>query len=349
MAEWVKREHSKGEIDRSGKLLLPWWNDPDIHLDDALYKQTKILDNWRASHGLPLNVIQAGLRGRIRRVEQKAIVAQRLKRFFSIMNKLVREPDMKLSQMQDLGGCRAILSNVPAVTAVYHMYEQEPRLSEEGSLKCYDYITEPKEDGYRGIHVVARYHPRLAERAPWNGQRIEIQLRTRLQHAFATTVETVTTFTREPLKFGAGPAEWRRFFSLMGSALAIREQTPLVKNTPNIEAELIAELREAANELRVRQRLHGWADALRTLPRKHIKNFKWLLLALDTTKNTIAVTGYSSREEASKAVAEIEKSKRADLDAVLVWVNSIKALRAAYPNYYADTTAFLEALTVALK
>src|SRR6266446_5577348 len=58
---------------------------------------------------------------------------------------------------------------------------------------------------------------------------------------------------------------------------------------------------------------------------------------------------YPNREEASRAVAEIKKSKRTDLDAVLVWVNSVKALRAAYPNYYADTTAFLEALSVALQ
>jgi putative GTP pyrophosphokinase len=135
---------------------------------------------------------------------------------------------------------------VRAVFAIYRMYEEpEHHLYEEGSLKCYDYTT-PKEDGYRGIHVVARYHPRLTERVPWNGQRIEIQLRTTLQHAFATAVETVTTFTREPLKFGAGPTEWRRFFSLMGSALAMREQTPLVEGTPNTEAELIGELREAA-------------------------------------------------------------------------------------------------------
>ena len=349
MAEWAKRENGKGAIDRAGQLLMEWWTSKEDWPLEKWSPSLRIVQNWRVCHGLPLNVIQAGLRWRIRRVEQNAIVAQRLKRFSSIMNKLAREPDMKLSQMQDLGGCRAILSSVQAVAALYRMYEQpEPHLHEEGSLKCYDYITNPKEDGYRGIHVVARYHPRLAERASWNGQRIEIQLRTRLQHAFATAVETVTTFTREPLKFGAGPMEWRRFFSLMGSALAIREQTPLVGNTPNDEAELIAELRGVAQVLRVTQRLRGWTNALRTLPRKHIKNFKWLLLALDTTKNTIAVTGYPNREQASQAVSEIEESKRADLDAVLVWVKSVKELRAAYPNYYADTKEFINALDAAL-
>jgi len=134
----------------------------------------------------------------------------------------------------------------------------------------------------------------------------------------------------------------------MGSALALREQTPLLINTPNNETDLIAELRDAANRLRVTQRLRGWADALRTLPRKHIKNFKLLLLALDTTQNTISVTGYVNRKEAVNAIAELEKSRRSDLDAVLVWVSSIKQLREAYPNYYADTKEFLNALSTAL-
>jgi hypothetical protein len=206
----------------------------------------------------------------------------------------------------------------------------------------------PKEDGYRGIHIVARYHPRLAERMPWNGQRIEIQLRTKLQHAFATAVETVTTFTRQPLKFGAGPVEWQRFFSLTGSALAVLEKTPTLKSTPEDPTELIAELREVSRELNVTQRLQVWANTVRTLPRKHTKNFKWLLLILDTTQNTVSVTGFQDREEATKAVSEIEKTQQPDLDAVLVWVNSIKGLRAAYPNYYADTQEFLDVLNTLL-
>jgi Region found in RelA / SpoT proteins len=259
MAGWVKREYSKGEIDRMGALLIPWWSGPSgtpapANLGDAW----RVIENWRTSHGLPLNVFQAGLRSRARRVDHDIIVAQRMKRIISMMNKLHREPAMKLSQMQDLGGCRAILPDVGAVDALYGMYRgDEPLLQGEGSLKCYDYIRTPKDDGYRGIHIVGRYNARIASREPWNGQRIEIQLRSRLQHAFATTVETVTTFTREPLKFGAGPTKWRRFFSLMGSALAIREATSLVAGTPTNERELVKELREVTRTLKVRQRLNS--------------------------------------------------------------------------------------------
>lgn len=350
MAIWAKRDYSKGEIDRMAALLLPWWiGGPKTPEPENLNYAWGVIENWRTSHGLPLNVFQAALRSRVKRVDEEVIVAQRMKRMTSVMNKLHRHHDMKLSQMQDLGGCRAILPDVMAVDAVYDMYRgDEPLLGGEGSLKCYDYIREPKDDGYRGIHVVGRYTPRIASREPWNGQRIEIQLRSRLQHAFATTVETVTTFTKEPLKFGAGPTKWRRFFALMGSALALREATPFVPGAPRDATELVKELREAARILKVRQRLQGWTDAVRTLPRKNIEGFKWLLLVLDLERNTVKVQGYSNRREASKVIAEIEQSKNENLDAVLVWVRFVSELRAAYPNYYADTREFIEALNYTL-
>jgi Region found in RelA / SpoT proteins len=351
MAEWVKRDFGKGEIDRVGELLVPWWKGlaPEPAILGEAYG---IIQNWRTSHAMPLLTFRIGLAQRAKRVEPKAVIAQRLKRFSSVMKKLAREPNMKLSQMQDLGGCRAIMSNIEAVEKLYGLYrEQDADLFQsEGGLKCYDYIRNPKSDGYRGIHVVGRYNARVQKNEPWNGHRIEIQLRSQLQHAFATAVETVTTFTRTPLKFGSGPQEWRRFFSLMGSALAIREGTALVSGTPTNQADLIKELRELTRKLKVRSRLRGWTSALKAMPKRNIIDASWLLLVLDVSGNTIRVTGYSDRKEASEAVAAIETSPQADqLDAVLVWVNSARGLRRAYPNYYADTTAFLEALSTALR
>jgi hypothetical protein len=349
MAEWVKREHSKGEIDRMAQVLAPWWRGEPKPDDDHFVAAWMVVENWRTSHGLPLNVFQSGLRSRAKRVHDEIIVAQRLKRMPSILSKLAREPLMALSQMHDLGGCRAIAPNLVTVDQLYGLYRgDEPLRSNESAIKCYDYIRQPKDDGYRGIHIVGRYRARSTMRQPWNGQRIEIQLRSQLQHVFATTVETVTTFTREPLKFGGGPIDWKRFFSLMGSALARREFTPLVPGTPADPDELVRELRDLSKRLKVRQRLQGWTDAIRTLPRTHVRGFKWLLLVLNLKDNTVKVTGYARRQEAAQAVSEIEQAKISHLDAVLVWVPLISDLPAAYPNYYADTREFLAELDNAL-
>ena len=356
VAAWVQRSFGKGQIDRAGDVLIPWWtSDDDIRaaspervneINDAWL----VVNNWRASHALPLLAFRMGLTSRTKRVAPAGLIAQRLKRITSILNKLAREPRMKLSQMQDLGGCRAIVPDVAAVDRIFDLYRGPQDFFEsEGSVKCYDYIRRPKDDGYRGVHVVGRYHAKVPHNEPWNGHRVEIQLRTGLEHAFSTAVETVTTFTRHPLKFGGGPEEWRRFFALTGSAFALREETPHVPETPSDLAELTRELRDITKALKVRQRLAGWARALRQLRRQNVSQFQWLLLVLNLTNNTIEVTGFSTRAKAARALDAIERRKREDLDAVLVWVNSVRDLKAAYPNYYADTGEFINALNQALR
>jgi hypothetical protein len=232
------------------------------------------------------------------------------------------------------------------VIKVADLYRQSLYDTESG-LKCYDYISSPKPDGYRGFHIVGRYRARVEKNEPWNGQRIEIQLRTQLQHAFATAVETATTFTRSKLKFGGGTVKWRRFFALTSSAIAVREGYPIVPDTPVRVDDLVGELRALATELKVRPLLKGWTDALQTLPKRTMKKATWLLLVLDVDGKTIEVTGFTDRKKAAEQLAKIETSG-SRLDAVLVWVNSINKLKSAYPNYYADTAAFLNALEFSL-
>ena len=340
---------ARAKSTEAGTLLIPWWarrSKPPDELGHAY----EVIQNWRSAHAWPLNAFQMSLRTRTKQVEPKPIVAQRLKRFSSVMNKLAREPNMKLSQMQDLGGCRTIVSSVKKVDQLVDLYLGKHKLlfKSERTLKRYDYIRHPKDDGYRGVHLVGRYYSRSDRYRMWNGQRVEVQIRSSLQHAFATAVETVTTFTRTPLKFGSGPTDWRRFFALMGSALAHREGTTMVDGTPSNVSELIAELRDVTEELRVIERLRVWAHALKSLPRRNIKTFNWLLLVLDLDANTIRVVGFRDRQKAAAEVASLEQQQGKNVDAVLVWVRSARQLRAAYPNYYADTGSFISALELAI-
>ena len=74
-------------------------------------------NNWRSSHGMPLNTFRKTLRLYATRLDSQSLVAQRIKRLSSIELKLRRFPTMKLSQMQDLGGCRAIVNSVQTVNS----------------------------------------------------------------------------------------------------------------------------------------------------------------------------------------------------------------------------------------
>lgn len=184
-----------------------------------MYFAAGIMGNWRSSHSYPLHALKMTLRRRARRLESGALVAQRLKRLPSIVNKLERSQGMKLSRMHDIGGCRAVLTNIQQVRKLVDSYQisrgKNPKTRAE-FVKPYDYIAEPKVDGYRSIHLVYKYRSDSELHKCWNGLRIEIQIRSRLQHAWATAVETVDAFSGTSLKTtggsGSEKTDWGRFY-----------------------------------------------------------------------------------------------------------------------------------------
>ena len=101
--KWEVPQYSKSQINKAGKTIV----DPNASKEDY-DNAIKILNNWRASHAYPLQVICSNLRLR----NPNAIVVQRLKRLESITGKIERFPDMSLYRMQDLGGCRVIVNDI---------------------------------------------------------------------------------------------------------------------------------------------------------------------------------------------------------------------------------------------
>lgn len=214
-------QHSKNKVDAAGQALITLdpWNDG---YDNALV----VINNWRSSHSFPLNTFHVGLRRRVDRVDPGAVTSERIKRLSSIDQKL-RRFKTRLSQMQDIGGCRATVDSVDHVARLVRSYEQSDLRHHLDHRD--DYIAKPQRSGYRGMHLIYRY---ISDRKDtYNGLKVEVQIRSLLQHAWATAVETVGTFTRQALKSSQGEDDWLRFFSLVGSAFAMREATPLVPGT----------------------------------------------------------------------------------------------------------------------
>ena len=54
----------------------------------------------------------------------------------------------------------------------------------------------------------------------FNGLRVEVQIRSKLQHFWATAIETVDFFTRQAIKSSEGHPDWVDFFKLVSSAFA---------------------------------------------------------------------------------------------------------------------------------
>jgi len=340
---WAVPLYTKGQVDRAGRTLVA----ANVPLPDLL-DAYGVVNNWRSSHSFPLNTFQVSLRNRARQIDNEALIAQRIKRLSSIEAKLVRFPKMNLSQMQDIGGCRSVVRNVAMVRAVTELHRQSD--VKHKLLRVDDYLTTPQPSGYRGIHLIYRYFSDRSE--TYNGLQVEIQVRSLLQHAWATAVETVGTFLKQALKSSQGHSEWLRFFTVMGSALALRERTNLVADTPTDRADLLKELHKWVRVLDVERRLQAYGDALRTLEDPSVSGAHYFLLALDPKADTTTIRGYGrgELEYATKQYLDIERSLDASTgaEAVLVSVESIAALRRAYPNYFLDTRAFLSAVQRAL-
>jgi putative GTP pyrophosphokinase len=210
---------SKKQVNRSGRYL----RDLRIAMDaddealeradlDEVVKHIEVVDWWRSRHVKPLARVNANLRYYIRKAGvREPDVTQRLKRFPTIIDKLRREPTMQLSNMEDIAGVRAILPFQQQVMAVRQALEAAPRWT---IRRVRDYVAEPKEDGYRAVHVIVHK----------DGCYVEIQLRAPFQDAWAQSVEQDTRRLRERLKFGSGPDDLREYYRRISEMFAMRER-----------------------------------------------------------------------------------------------------------------------------
>ena len=213
---------SKGEVNRAGRLLRDFADtSASLGVDQATkqYEASEMIAAyravtwWRTLHARPLSNVAANLRYHVDkengRIRGRTEVAQRLKRWTTIIDKLAREPKMQVTQMQDIGGVRALLPSLP------HLYAVSRRLRKTWTvIRVRDYIAEPKPSGYQALHLIVRR----------GGYPVEVQLRTVLQDAWANQVEEDGRRIGVGLKFGAGAAEVHAYYIAVSDAFAFLDR-----------------------------------------------------------------------------------------------------------------------------
>lgn len=338
---WKKLSYSNKEITRAGHKLV----DPNVTEAERL-QSVRIIENWRVAHAFPMNTFAVNLRRQVSDIDG-AIVAQRLKRLDTIRGKMARFPDMQLHRMQDIGGCRVI---VPTVEDVYKVKErlEKSRIRHEAKMPK-DYIKEPNpRTGYRGVHLIYKY--KSDKNTDYNGLSVEIQIRTKLQHMWATAVETVGLFTDNGLKFNQGSQDWLDYFGLVSELFAIEEGTHPRKNDDDYILELAKNILELDKKIKAMKKMNIISIVAKRLGHKSkMKGNGYYLLVLDLDKRRISVTEFEGvqkgLEEATTAYNDIEQKKgNKRIDAVLVSAQSYDSMVKAYPNYFADIREFVETL-----
>jgi len=334
---WAKPTHSRTQVNRAGRTLCK--PTPDF---EQYRLAADILNNWRSAHAYPINTFQATLRAKVKKIDADALVAQRLKRTPSIVSKLQRLEGMELARMQDIGGLRAVVGTVAMVRELEESYKNS--WFKHTLVTERDYIKDPKPSGYRSVHMIYRYRNEIAPE--YDGLLLELQLRTRLQHAWATAVETMGIFLKYALKSSEGPKKWLDFFSLAGSAFAYLEECPTVPAYAHLSKhQTFDKVTNDARTLGVRNRLQAFAIATDAITEdKHPGSYH--LIVLDLTKKRVAIKTYGRRrlDQANHDYTQEELRIRdgEPIQVVLVSAGPIEALRRAYPNFFLDTREFIK-------
>lgn len=330
---WATTTYTRGEINRAGAMLI----DRNASFDDRQWA-FDVMSSWRAAQAYPMRALLMMFRKRAVEVDPTAVVVQRHKRAPSIIGKLSRFPQMQLSRMQDIGGCRAIVSTVDDVERLCKHIKASRTRNE--LHREYNYIEAPKDSGYRGIHLTYKYN---GEKKEYRGYFVELQLRSQIQHAWATAVEIVDTFTNQALKSSQGTRDWQDFFRMTSAEFAGLEGRPV--GAYAVGRDTRADLSRLAHQLSVVKRLRAFAVSANHLISKTSNKTDYFLLELTEDGSRIIVTQYkmSDFDRATAAYLEKEKQAKAKLtgDVVLVAASSLHALKSAYPNYFADSTEFL--------
>lgn len=224
---------SKGEINRSGYYLVQAVTDPDSVDWEKLMQAFNTVSDFRAAHQRSLGHVTMGLRSMVRTEGHDApLVSQRLKRLPRIVRKLTRMGNSDLARLEDIGGCRAVLPTAEAVDAVKSRLEK--RWGDDIKRRRI-YLETPNAAGYRAHHFVVQRRER----------RIEVQLRTVGQQAWANAVESMDSRRNLNLKDGVGPESLLKYFTLASQMIYSSEYGVPVKDG---DAEAFQEARQRVVE-----------------------------------------------------------------------------------------------------
>ncbi|MFG1362005.1 RelA/SpoT domain-containing protein [Xanthobacter versatilis] len=197
---------SKNKIDKAGTIL----SDKERQYDETSLEMDYIFDEYRKDHLEPLTDLTLEIQSWLQAYDNNYYIAQRLKRKPQILRKLKRL-SVRLTQLQDIGGCRIIVENNRDVDRLLSYINN--RLSNTGFLKIIrstDYRDLGRDDtGYRSYHIILDVR----------GYRCELQIRSRIQHYWSESIERTSVIYGFRLKEKEGDQAVIDYFKHFSNAL----------------------------------------------------------------------------------------------------------------------------------
>ena len=125
----------------------------------------------------------------------------------ALVDKLERQK-VRLSQVQDIAGCRVIVDDLflqERALLALEVYLKSPTIFDRRASSSH---------GYRAIHLVANI----------DGRRVEVQLRTQLQHLWAEISEKLADTVDPAIKYGVGDPVVLRFLENLSRSIKLVEE-----------------------------------------------------------------------------------------------------------------------------
>ena len=171
---------------------------------------------------------------------------------------------------------------------------------------------------------------------------VELQIRSKIQHSWATAVEVVGTFTKQSLKSSYGDSEWLDFFKYASVEFAKLEGYPCDEKFK--DEDTFKKLDNYVKSLDLYVRLNAFKVAIDKLGGNKKNGDYYYILRLDLKESKIRIYGYKKTDltQATAFYDDEEKKFENDpsKDLVLVSAESLADLKKAYPNYFSDTDEF---------
>jgi len=333
-------KYSRKKIDKAGDIIS------SKPVDILQYAEAmSIVDDWRKLHLPLLELLMKQLNEILAKSNIKPVFSsQRLKRMVSIQEKLQRTPEMGLGCVQDIGGARLVFDDIPSLIKAKECILQASFGNFTLDHDAYDYIQSPKDSGYRSIHFVFKYHSADDDK---DGMRVELQIRTKLQHDWATAVETAELISQSHLKASVGDENWLDFFKIVSAIFAIRESSPVNKSYAHYTEEdyckCFTKLDSDNKFVDKLQALVGVVDFAET------NSFSggYALVLINYVNKEVSMRHFTQEQKdlANDIYAKTEGGiKKEEAAVVLVAVSDVKELREAYPSYFLNAKEFISAL-----
>jgi len=316
-------------------------------------------DNFREAHNIIIKLFTIELKKV--NFSNQHLTASRNKRIETIISKLRRPEKPKLDRIHDIAGTRIIFENIKSLEDYIDILENtelvnfKEKINEDKNR--YNYIKNPKSDGYRSIHKVFYYssnipYSTLNEKSfNLENKKIELQLRTRLQHIWATTVEIYDIINKSNIKTGThNKLETKEglFFKKCSLVFEGIESNDVEKIKININ-----EIFRDKDLVEIYNRLKGIKNIKNIQLPKTLGSDEVFILITDLNKGKTTFFTTDPIEKNDKQDTFLinasyrrleEKNTKGEYILLLLTLGDIKKLKNVYPNYFLNTNKFISIL-----